>query len=252
MKSRLAILPILLVVGMTASTACGNGGTAGTPPADPPPADRSPASENLVRKGEVLEAIDAGRYTYVRVLTAEGETWAAGPLTPVAAGDIIMLPQGVLMSGFHSKTMNRTFEAIYFVSAIKVVGGDKTEPVTSLLVSSHASATPTASVEVGSIEKPEGGFTIAELFARREEISGKGIIVRGKVVKFTASVMGRNWVHIQDGSGEAGSNDLTITTQATVTLGDIILVQGKAAVDKDFGAGYKYSLIVEEATITSQ
>ena len=84
----------------------------------------------------------------------------------------------------------------------------------------------------------------------RTELSGKTVSVRGKVVKFSPKIMGKNWVHLKDGTGESGSDDLTITTAASVKVGDTVLVRGVVATDKDFGFGYRYELLVEDASIT--
>lgn len=101
----------------------------------------------------------------------------------------------------------------------------------------------------GSIEKAESG-TIGEIFANKEKLKGKEISVRGKVMKFSPMIMGKNWVHLQDGTGEAASatNDLTVTTNDTVTVGDIVLMTGTVVINKDLGAGYTYDVIVENAT----
>jgi len=206
----------------------------------------SKGSEGFASNVEVLETMNGGGYTYVRVETESGVVWAAGPQAVVKVGDRVNLADGMLMSDFRSETLDRTFDEIYFVGSIEVVGGAGAAPA---LAAAHGASDAPTEVEVGSVEKPEGGSTIAELFAGKAELAGKPVLVRGRVVKFTAGIMGRNWIHIKDGSGESGSDDLTVTTDATVELGDLILVRGTAATDKDFGAGYSYALIVEEATI---
>ena len=91
---------------------------------------------------------------------------------------------------------------------------------------------------------------MADIYARKSALAGKPVKVRGKVVKLSAGIMGKNWLHIQDGSGQAGSNDLTVTTSAEAKLGDTVLISGKLTVAKDFGHGYKYDVIVEDAQIT--
>jgi hypothetical protein len=73
--------------------------------------------------------------------------------------------------------------------------------------------------------------------------------VRGRVVKFNAMIMGKNWLHVRDGSGADGTNDLTVTTATKARVGDLVLVTGVLKTDRDFGGGYKYSLIVEDATV---
>jgi hypothetical protein len=94
-------------------------------------------------------------------------------------------------------------------------------------------------------------MTVAEVWAKRASLGGKPVTVRGKVVKFNGGIMGRNWLHIQDGSGKAedGTHDLTMTSDAVAKVGDVVTLTGTVAVDKDFGAGYSYAVIVEGATI---
>jgi hypothetical protein len=97
-----------------------------------------------------------------------------------------------------------------------------------------------------------GGLSIAEIWAERATLAGKTVIVRGKVVKFRSGIMGRNWIHLQDGTGSAkdGTNDLTVTTAADAKSGDVLTAAGTLAVDKDFGAGYRYGAIIEGATLS--
>ena len=70
------------------------------------------------------------------------------------------------------------------------------------------------------------------------------------MVKFNANILGTNWIHIQDGTGEKGMNDLTVTSSQRVKVGDTVVIRGRVTVEKDFGAGYKYDVIVENATVT--
>ena len=91
---------------------------------------------------------------------------------------------------------------------------------------------------------------VEEVFAKKDALNGKKITVKGEVVKFNSGIMGKNWVHIKDGSGKPGTNDLTATTKDTAKVGEKVVVTGTLAVGKDFGAGYKYEAIIEEGTVT--
>lgn len=106
--------------------------------------------------------------------------------------------------------------------------------------------------KIEGIKKAEGGKTIAETFAERAKLAGKEVAVRGKVVKYNANIMNKNWVHIQDGSGATGSNDLAVTTNDSTAVGKTVMVRGTVAIDKDFGAGYKYDVILEDAKVTAE
>ncbi len=97
-----------------------------------------------------------------------------------------------------------------------------------------------------------GAKTVAEIWASRATIrEGEPVVVRGKVVKFLSGIMGKNWVHLRDGSGshDKGDNDITITTNNTVAVGNVVVVNGVLHLNKDFGAGYSYAVIIEEAKL---
>ena len=105
-----------------------------------------------------------------------------------------------------------------------------------------------------SVAKAEGadGRTVAEVFAQRATLKGKSVTIRGKVVKLNSGIMGKNWIHLRDGSGspDGKDNDVTVTTNDTVAKGDVVVVKGTVAVDRDFGAGYTYTLVVEDAKVS--
>jgi len=100
-----------------------------------------------------------------------------------------------------------------------------------------------------AIPKAKGGYTVAELHAKKAELKGKKVAVRGKVVKVNAQIMGKNWLHLQDGTGKAGTNDITATSAGSANVGDVVLATCTLSVDKDFGAGYFYSIILEDCTL---
>ena len=100
-----------------------------------------------------------------------------------------------------------------------------------------------------AVDKADEGYTVAEVFEKKDDLEGKSVRVRGKVVKFSAGIMGKNWLHLQDGTGAQGTNDLTVTTQLSASVGDTVLIEGTMATEKDFGFGYFYDVIVEEAAV---
>ncbi len=209
--------------------------------------------------GKVTETMDSGGYTYVLVDTGEGAIWAAGPQSEVTVGDEVTLPPGSPMPGFKSETLDRTFDVIYFVSAINVAGAQGAGAVSGTMPpghpaiggggEEHAKAVAPPQIDFTGIAKAEGGVTVADIFAGSADLTGKPIAVRGKVVKFTPNIMGTNWIHIQDGTGEPGSNDLTVTSKALVKVGDTILVRGNLTVNRDFGGGYRYAVIIENGDV---
>ena len=196
--------------------------------------------------GKVTDIIESAGYTYAEVDTGKEKVWAAATTTPLKVGDMIAFTTEMPMKNFHSNSMQRDFPIIYFVSRFIT---DQARPAgaTTAAASPHdkIKAAP-AVTAVEGIDKVEGGNTIAELYTGKQELNGKTIRVRGKVTKFTADVMGKNWLHIRDSSSQ---DDLTITTDSTAAIDNVIVIEGKLALDKDFGFGYVYPLIVEDATV---
>jgi hypothetical protein len=197
--------------------------------------------------GTVIETMDSGGYTYVQVDTGAQSIWAAAPRFEVSVGDRVTVPPGAPMANFYSKTLDRSFEMIYFVGGVVLedTAGAAPQPAHPEI------AAPGAAIEMGEIARADGGVTIAEIFDGGTELAGQEIIVRGKVVKFTPRIMGTNFLHLVDGTtSKDGRSDLTATTQTEVSVGAIVTVRGTLGTDKDFGFNYQYDVIVEDASVT--
>ena len=93
--------------------------------------------------------------------------------------------------------------------------------------------------------------TVAEVVMKSAELKDKPVVVSGKVVKYNPAIMGKNWVHLRDGSGDAAkeTNDILVTTAAQAKVGDVVTVSGVVRTNKDFGSGYTYKVLIEDATL---
>ena len=204
--------------------------------------------------GTALETMQADRYIYVLVDTGIEKIWAATPEFRGKVGDTVVVPKGLAMQNFHSKTLERDFEVVYFVGAIRVAGngqGPSQMVGTSFMHPPRSDDKSSKSqIEVSGIKRAKDGKTVAEIFAGRKDLAGEQVMVRGKVVRFLPQIMGKNWLHLQDGSGSEGTNDLTVTTGTTAKVGDLVLVNGVVSIDRDFGYGYEYEVILEDAEVT--
>jgi hypothetical protein len=202
--------------------------------------------------GKIVETMNTGGYTYLRIEKKGKKTWAAVPEMKVTVGQKISLAPGQEMNNFTSKTLNRTFDKIIFSPGPIAAASSAKESTTGNASpgSKGATVTPAETVVVGKAEGPDA-YTVAEIYAGKSKLNKKTVKVRGKVVKVSAGIMGKNWVHLQDGSGDSGkgTHNLVITTQDLPNKGDVVTMSGTLYEDKDFGAGYKYSVIVEEASI---
>lgn len=216
----------------------------------------APAEPKAGTTGTVSETMNGGSYTYVQ-LDLDGETvWYAVPATEFEIGAKVIVPGGMAMNDFHSETLDRTFDVVYFAEAIVPAGSAET---TGSLPPGHPSIQPVAcpapagaTFDFSGIERPEGGKTINEIFADTAALAGKQIVVRGIAVKVTNNIMGKNWIHLQDGTGEAGSNDLTVTTTKQIEVGQTVTASGILATDLDFGYGYKYAVLLQDAAVESK
>jgi hypothetical protein len=219
----------------------------------------APESAGATVKGTVLERLDAAPYSYLRIQSANGEVWAAVPKTEVDKGATVVVSGAMPMSDFESKTLKRKFALVYFGT----LGGDAPggppaadpgAPSPASMAAQHAAAAAgPADVANVKVTKASGADarTVAEVFAQRAALKEKPVTIRGKVVKFNEQIMGRNWLHIRDGSGTAGKdNDLTVTTSEKASIGDVVVVKGVVRTEKDFGAGYSYPVIIEDAKLS--
>jgi hypothetical protein len=221
----------------------------------------------------VKEVLQASEYTYLNAKENNNDIWLAVPAMQAKAGDTYYYEGGVEMKKFESKELKKVFESIILLEKLN------TEPKSSSIVASNkpyanptpaadnqATSAPATATQDGSatsesytrkappIEKKEikiapasGGITIGKLFSQKEAFGGKTVKVKGQVTKYTPLVMGKNWIHIQDGTDFGGKFDLTITSESEVKVGDVVTFEGKVGLNKDFGYGYTYDVIVEEA-----
>ncbi len=201
-----------------------------------------------IHKAVVQEVIQANSYTYLKVKEAESEFWIAVTKRQIDAGATISFAGGLEMNNFESKELQRTFEKIYFVD--RILGGEPSASAQSMSMP-HGMKPELEKKEV-SIEPAEGGITIGELFANRDSYADKTVLIKGQVTKVNRAIMDRNWVHLQDGTGDSGGYDLTITTGEEVNVGDVVTFEGKITLNKDFGSGYSYEVIMEQGILQTR
>ncbi|MBI5640774.1 MAG: OB-fold nucleic acid binding domain-containing protein [Nitrospirae bacterium] len=198
--------------------------------------------------GKVVETMNSGGYSYVCLEKGGKKTWVAVTETKVVKGQNMAFKPGVEMVNFESKTLKRKFDRIVFSD------GPVTQQEAKAEVTSKGSkAAVTQPAEKIKVEKASGAnaYSVADVYKNAKKLHGKAVTVKGKVVKFSTGIMKKNWIHLQDGSGDAkkGSNNLVFTTNDIAAVGDVVTVSGTVFKDKDFGSGYKYAVIVEDAAI---
>lgn len=234
------------------------------------PAAEAPAHAQKAVNGKVLESTSGAGYTYLLIEEGQEKTWVAIPESKVAVGQTVALQPGMVVKDFESKALARQFEAIVFspglidsAAAAPIEGGtpqlaaQPDAPLDDAALAAMSGGSTKAVVPAKDelkVEKAEGenGRTVEQCFSEKEQLNGKTVRVRGKVVKFTPQIMGKNWLHLQDGSGDPmkNSHDLVVTTSEKADKEAVVVVEGVLSKDKDFGAGYRYEAILEDATIS--
>lgn len=225
---------------------------AGDTPVPAQPAAAAPAPAIAVT-GKVLEVKNVESYTYLRLNTKDGEIWAAVMKASIKKGSTVTIENAVVMNNFESKALKKTFPTILFGT----LGG----AAPAVAPSGHGMGTayplvPGKKLETindAPVAKASGANarTVAEINTLRAELKDKPVLLRGKVVKYNPAIMGKNWIHLRDGSGSAAddTNDILVTSAIETRVGDVVTVKGTVRTDKDFGSGYAYKVLIEDATL---
>ena len=191
---------------------------------------------------KVIEKIPAGGYVYIKVLEKEKEYWMAIPGRPVEIGATYYYDEGAMEMGkYESKSLNRTFENIVFAQGIREAKNavKKTE---KRIVNKGKS-------NVVNVDKAPNGIRIATLFENLKEYQNKQVIIKGQVIKVNNGILGVNFIHLQDGTKGNGEFDITVTSNHKFKVGEVVTIKGTVVLNKDFGSGYTYDVLIEKAVI---
>ena len=222
----------------------------------PPPLSQAPSPEkashdDTLFSGKVVETMNGGGYTYVSIEKNGKKIWVAVPMTEVKVGQEITFQPGSEMGDFTSKTLGRSFENIIFSSGIASPRGSAGSAIPS---PSTKAAVP--SIEKITVEKASGpdAYTVGEIYEKRAALNGKHVVLNGKVIKVSEGIMGKNWIHVRDGTGDSTkkTHNLVATSDDLPAVGEVVTVQGTVSMDRDFGSGYKYNVIIEKAGVSKK
>ena len=195
----------------------------------------------------VKKHMNAVGYTYIFADDNGKEQWLAILEMPVQDGDTLYYSDAIEMRNFKSKTLDRTFESIMFVNSVsKTMDNSKGIPDKNEV---HGKIKAKKNIDV-NIEPLKDGKTVASLIKNRKELKDKKVKVRGVVTKYNPDILDKNWIHIKDGTNYKNEGDILVTSKDKVRIGDTVFVEGTLVIDKDFGAGYFYKVLIENATVT--
>ena len=195
----------------------------------------------------VQEVLQTKSYTYLLAREGDKTQWLAMPKIEATIGETYFYIGGIEMRDFKSSELDRTFNSVMLLQGV-----ENAESLQGMIGSESATENKqkiASEKENMIIDSVPGTITIAELLGNKEKYVDKVVKIKGKVVKYNSKIMGKNWIHLQDGTEWNEEFDLTITSDNVTKIGDNIIVEGKLSLDKDFGSGYFYKVIMEEAKI---
>ena len=202
-------------------------------------------TSNQVHVVQVEEKMDASSYSYLKVNENGNSYWIAVPTMDVKPGEKIYFSKSMEMKDFKSETLGKTFESVLFVddASKDAMGQDVASP--------HSKISTGKDVSI-KVEPLKDGYSVEQIYSKKSSLVNKVVKVKGVVVKINKDIMNTNWIHIQDGTGKDGTHDLLVTSDTVPEVGQTIIAEGKVISDKDFGAGYFYSVLLENSKITIQ
>lgn len=202
--------------------------------------------------GTVVQTLSAGRYVYLEISTGTGTgtTWVAAPETSVARGDKVTCTPELVMEQYASPSLKRTFERVFFVGSLNNLSGVGTMPSNHPSIEAASGGRGSKPIAITTpLERPAGGTTIAEITSRSGELAGTEVVLRAKVIKYNADILGANWLRVKDAPG---GRDLAVTTKSEANPGDTVLIRGRLELNVDLGSGYRYDIIIRNAEVTKE
>ena len=200
------------------------------------------ANKGDVYTGVVVDVIDSGGYTYIQIEdNFKKQYWAAVEKVQINKGTEVRFNEEMRVKTFESKSLGRTFDDIIFASNLQY-RTEKSEKENLALMTQVVKESP---------YKQKGTLSVHEVIENRANFKDKTVAIRGKVVKVSSNILERNFIHIQDGTSDGNEvGRIVFTSKELPKVGDVVTARGVVSVDKNFGSGYVYKIIVENATFS--
>ena len=188
-------------------------------------------------------------YVYLKVQEGEEQFWISTIKQEIHVGETYHYNEALLKTNFESTEHNRVFDKIYLVTnLVSAVHGDNPENGTEKSQEEMAKSSKQESQSKPKrIIEQKGSMKIAELVNDPKKYEGKTVQISGVCTKINEGIMNRNWIHLQDGSKD--EYDLVVTSDVIIEVGKVVTMKALVTLNKDFGAGYTYDLILENGII---
>jgi len=196
----------------------------------------------------INEILPTANYTYLNVTEGEKTFWIAVSSTDAKIGETYFYVGGLFKNNFESKALNRVFDELYLVG--NLVSSNHGEQPGAVTANNSEVNELAAKSEKINIIRQKGSIKISEIVNNPKKYEGQTVQVDGECTKINLGIMGKNWIHLKDGSQD--DFDLVITSDALVDIGSVVTIKAEVVLNKDFGAGYKYDLILENGSIVKK
>lgn len=205
-------------------------------------------AKNEIHKIEVIDVENGGDYLYLNVNEGDKSYWMAIPSRTVTKGETYYYNGGMLMKDFESKHLKKSFDKIIFAEGIRSIEKeiDSSDQKTSEVYKKGSNDIVEDNL---NIDKLEGGVSLEELIKDKNMYATKLVKVRGKVIKINNGILDKNWIHISDGTSFDNKKSLTVTSQEMVKVGDTVSFEANLTLNKDFGYGYIYDILLENGKL---
>lgn len=210
--------------------------------------DYEPLKKKIAQNEVVVKEVQqTSGYTYLLVQESDKEYWMAVGKTEAEVGEKLYYTDAMEMKNFESKDLNKVFDRIFFVDRVSKSPIDAETKRAEMIAKKQEGISKL--LDSIKISPAIDGQSIGELYKNAKDYDKQKVKVKGQVTKVNLNIMDRNWVHLMDGTKGEDRSDLTFTTMDVVKVGDTVTFEGILALDREFGAGYVYPLVVEDAVL---
>ncbi len=197
----------------------------------------------------IKELLPTPKYIYARVKEGEQLYWIATQKQDLEIGTPYLYNESLLKTQFESKEFDRVFDTIFLVNTLVPKDHGIIEGTF------HGSQKSNGKIAVirDAIAKQDsaaifmGNVRIADLVNDPGKYEGNEVVIKGECIKVNANILDRNWLHMKDGSKD--DYDLIVTSEEKVQKGAQISLRGIVRLNKDFGSGYSYPILIENGRL---
>ncbi len=190
-------------------------------------------------------------YSYLEIHDATAKGWLIAPALTVPTAAEITIEQYVRVRDFEALEIGKRFDSVLVAARVNGAGVVLKETGEEAAVDPvlPASGVTVAEVSIRLVQVVKGDMRLNEVLARRTELDGQRIKVRGQVLRVVPRIRDRNWIWLRDGSGEQRGANLPVVIDRPVDPGQVLWLEGRVAIDRKFKIGGSHPVLLEDAVV---